>query len=205
MRLFVGIEIPEEIRRRLLEHRRELHRSLPEGRLRWTRPEGWHITLKFIGESEARIDIQKALARVAHVPFEVKIAQAGFFTPAAPRIYYAGVEASAKLCGLASRVERALSEIGIPAEKSPYAPHLTLARGGAGGPRPSRHTSANTLLWPLVRLLEREPRLAKMEFGTMTVLEFHLYRSDPTSGGSEYTRLATFGPASLGGTDADRE
>ena len=51
MRLFVALEVTEEVRERIREVMPDLRKHCPGAR--WVRPEGIHITLKFIGQVEA--------------------------------------------------------------------------------------------------------------------------------------------------------
>ncbi len=50
MRLFVAIEIPDEVRRNLAVLLREFRAISPE--TKWVRPENLHLTLKFLGETD---------------------------------------------------------------------------------------------------------------------------------------------------------
>src|SRR5580658_5066374 len=91
---------------------------------RWVRPEGVHVTLKFIGETppEQVSAIEGALrgARAA-APVEAKFRGAGFFpNERHPRVFWAGVEASPNLAELAGDVDRRLSALGIAAESREF-------------------------------------------------------------------------------------
>jgi len=50
-RAFLALEVPAAIKERLAAAQENLRRELP--RARWTRPDGWHLTLKFLGEVAA--------------------------------------------------------------------------------------------------------------------------------------------------------
>lgn len=61
MRLFVALPVSEEAR----EHvRRAVEPLWRDDRLAWTRPDGWHVTLAFLGEVE---DDPAAVADVGEV------------------------------------------------------------------------------------------------------------------------------------------
>ena len=64
LRLFVAIDLPEDVRESLGRLQSDLRRHDLPG-LRWTRPEGVHLTLKFLGETPASslAAIEGALAR----------------------------------------------------------------------------------------------------------------------------------------------
>src|SRR5258708_38523611 len=92
MRIFIALDIPDEIRARMMEYLEHARSLAPEAR--WARPEGLHVTLKFIGEAgEAKgEEIKSALAGVKAAPFEVSFANVGFFpAPQAPRGFWIGV------------------------------------------------------------------------------------------------------------------
>src|SRR4051812_30839320 len=80
MRAFIAIDITDPIRDRIRALIDEL--KIIEGRIRWSRPEGVHITLKFLGNLQpAKIDAVKAClsAIPGAAPFTVSIAGSGFF------------------------------------------------------------------------------------------------------------------------------
>jgi RNA 2',3'-cyclic 3'-phosphodiesterase len=183
MRIFIALDIPPEIRARMLEYAERTRPLAPEAR--WARTEGLHVTLKFIGETsdEHVAQIKKALAAVKAVPFAIKFAGAGFFPGAkSPRVFWIGVDGGEALSQLAARIDERVSKLGFPREERAYHPHLTLARTGSSPG--SQHQ-----LRPLASLLESE---APPQFGTMTAQEFFLYRSQPQKGGSKYTKLEKF-------------
>src|SRR5688500_13347753 len=79
MRIFIAIEVPEEIRRKLGELQRDLRPTTTSAR--WVAPDSIHLTLKFLGEiAEARLDdIDQALSGLTWLPFQVSVAGVGFF------------------------------------------------------------------------------------------------------------------------------
>jgi 2'-5' RNA ligase len=178
MRLFIALDIPAEIRSRLMEYMERARALAPEAR--WARVEGLHVTLKFIGHvDDAAVEkIKNALRPIQAPPFEVKFTGVGFFPNAnAARVFWAAVESGDGLPRLASTIDAAMEKLGIARESKPYHPHLTLARTSS---RPLRE------LKPL--LADPTP-----QFGTMTAREFFLYQSQPQKGGSKYTKLERFG------------
>jgi 2'-5' RNA ligase len=184
MRLFIALDIPAEIRARIMEYLEHARELAPEAR--WARPESLHVTLKFVGQaSDAKMqEIDGALAVVKAAPFEVSFASAGFFpAPKSPRVFWIGVHADEALPQLAAAIDQAVEKLGFPREEKAYRPHLTLARAGSG-------TGGQHQLKPLAPLLQAK---TPPQFGTMTAREFFLYRSEPQRGGSRYTKLQRFG------------
>jgi len=180
MRLFVALDIPEDVRAAIGALVAKLQDACRDAR--WVRVEGAHITLKFIGEVafEKAEEIKSALATV---PFPAPIAMSfrgvGFFpNERRPRVLWAGIEAGAELSALAAAVEMALEPLGIVRERRAFSPHITLAR----------FESMNGI----ERLHAAIANAGSLEFGSAIAHEFHLYQSVLKRGGAEYTRLATY-------------
>lgn len=184
MRLFVALDLPDEVRqnlRDLIARWKPLCRSA-----KWVRPEAMHVTLKFIGEvSAAKLaPIRAALAQVhSTAPVEMQFHSLGFFpNERRPRVLWCGVAASANLAELAAAVDRAVVPLGIPAESRDFVPHLSLARFKPdSGPRAD-----------LDALLRAADELKTYDFGRTREMEFHLIESILKPAGAEYKRVETF-------------
>jgi 2'-5' RNA ligase len=192
MRIFVGIDLDSEVHSRISRFIEGVEGFAPEAR--WVRPESLHITLKFIGENKpAQVEaIAERLGQIKVSAFNIGCAGYGFFPTAnAPRVFWIGIEARSQLAELAGVVDKTLAELDIPREDRLYSPHLTLARnsGRSGSPKWRQGDGPNAAFAVL------EKRLAAMgplDFGTMTANEFILYQSQPSPGGSKYTKLQRF-------------
>jgi RNA 2',3'-cyclic 3'-phosphodiesterase len=184
MRLFVALNLPDEVREALREVIAKLKPLCTSAR--WVRPEGMHVTLKFIGHAIADGDTQKldatraALASVkSGEPVEIRYHGVGFFPDARrPRVVWCGVEASANLDQLAADIERGLEPLGIPAENRAFVPHLTLARF-----KSPEGVDA---------LARSVAEAASRDFGSARATEFHLFESKLKPGGSEYRKIETY-------------
>ena len=88
------------------------------------------------------------------------------------------MDSSANLPELAGDIDRALETVGLPPEKRPFVPHLTLARFAAPALRE--------------RLRAAIQKNAGREFGSFEAREFHLIESRLKPAGAEYTSLAAF-------------
>ena len=179
-RLFVAVEIPPGIKEELtrLQHGfRDLR-----GRITWVRPQGMHVTLKFLGATPARRipALVRALEEAAGScpAFDVRLAGAGVFPgPSRPRVLWVGVDLGAEaLVALASAVERCLERIGVAPEGRPFRPHVTLGR-------------IKELADP-AELVRRAASLEGRTAGEMHVGEIHLMESRLDPGGAVYTSLA---------------
>lgn len=145
-RIFIAIELPVAVRRRLIEHIDRLRRPLPHARASWVRKENLHLTLKFLGD----IPVTKveALAQAAQraagevEPFEIVVGGCGAFPPRGqPRVLWIGIKDSAgQLELLRTALEDECAQAGFPREERAFHPHLTLAR--IRKPHDSRHLSS---------------------------------------------------------------
>jgi 2'-5' RNA ligase len=131
VRVFIAVFPPPELREEVLARARRL--SL-RGRVRWSRPENIHLTLKFLGEvrEEVLTGLCAALEEVCerHAAFDAGLAGLGAF-PSARRtqILWAGIGVgSDELRSLATDLDDAMAPLGFEREKRPYTPHLTLGR-----------------------------------------------------------------------------
>lgn len=179
MRLFIGLDVPWQIRRNLelvLKHLK------PKAEIAWSPLGNLHVTTKFVGEwTDPELDgLKNALSDVPR-PGELKIAIRGigwFPNPHQPRVLYAGIQGPPELGRLAASTEAVCETLGIPAERHDFRPHLTLAR--VRTPKP---------LFELKRAIAELP---DDRFGEFQSTEFHLYKSELRPGGSIYTKLASY-------------
>lgn len=190
MRIFVGIDLPAEIRERIAAFARDMSALAPD--VRFVHPDTFHVTLKFIGEvSPARVDSLRAALRGVRVrEFPITFRNTGFFpTRRAPRVFWVGIEAGSELAELAAHVDGVCANFGVMRETQPYRPHLTLARSGSGRPQRGRKDAPNLRF---ARLHERLAAIPAPEFGTMTATEFFLYESKLSPRGAQYSKLDRF-------------
>lgn len=190
MRVFIGLDIQDEIRECIARFIAEMRGLAPD--VRWVKPDSLHVTLKFIGEKpdEVVTRIEANLRTVSAVGIDLSFRGAGFFpTPRSARVFWIGIEAGQGLAKLAGEVENALVSLGIPKESRAFSPHLTLARAGSGDPGRRKSDRANQRF---AKLQQKLAEIPAPEFGTMTAREFFLYRSQLSSQGSRYTKIARF-------------
>ena len=132
MRTFIAIEIPESVKKEL---------AAVQGRLRvagvdasWTRAEGMHLTLKFLGEvTEQRVpDIMDNLRKAAEGigPLGFSVSGVGTFpNPKNARVVWTGLAGDIEtLARLQVAVENAMALLGMAREERKFTPHLTLGR-----------------------------------------------------------------------------
>jgi 2'-5' RNA ligase len=192
MRVFVALDIEQPIRERMQRFMDEVRTRAPN--VRWVSPESLHVTLKFIGERpDAMVtSIQSALGTVSASSFQLSFRGVGFFpTEKSARVFWAGIQAGDGFRQLAGEVEKVLVPLGIPPEKRAFSPHLTLARAGDGSGAPGRQPT-DKLNRRFAGLQAGLGKTNVPEFGTMTAEEFWLYRSQLSSRGAQYTKIARF-------------
>jgi RNA 2',3'-cyclic 3'-phosphodiesterase len=179
MRLFTGLDLPEDVREKL---ERLLMLLRPCAHLKWSPVYNLHVTLKFIGEwpEEKLPQLEAALRAVATpepIPIEVK--GLGWFpNPHHPRVFWVGIQGGETLPALVKEIDKALTPLGIAAEDRAFNAHLTLARIKEPA--------------PLQSLRSTIAALESGEFGAFDVNRFHLYRSQPGPAGSIYTKLSEY-------------
>jgi 2'-5' RNA ligase len=180
VRLFVALEIPSAVRENLTAFLDSLRGISKEPR--WVRPENLHVTLKFLGEvEEAKVGAIRNTLEEMRCEQGVKLnfRGLGFFPNGKrPRVFWAGIEASANLKILAADIDGAMDKLGIPRDQRSFSPHLTLARFERPG-------LSETLRKAIAANMERD-------FGSLRTNEFHLIQSKLKPSGAKYTTLASF-------------
>lgn len=182
MRAFVAIPVGEAAREILVRLQETLGRS--DADVRWVRPEGIHLTLKFLGEiAEEAAERLKGLLAAEAVRWPrmaLEIAGVGTFPErGTPRVVWAGCRGDlAKLAGLAQAVERAADQVGVPREGKPFVAHLTIGR--VKSDRGAK------------RLLAAVANQREVPIGREDVTRFVLYRSTLTPDGPIYEEVAAF-------------
>lgn len=143
IRLFVAVPLPPETRQRLAM----LSGGIPGAR--WTAPENFHLTVRFIGEVDGRTydEVAAALGQVRASNFALTLSGIDQFGKGdKARMLWIGVEKNPALHYLRDRVESALVRTGLEPEKRRFSPHVTLARlRGAPGGRLAAFVQTNHL------------------------------------------------------------
>jgi 2'-5' RNA ligase len=133
-RVFVAIELPAAVRRRLIEHIDRLRKSVPDVRASWLPEDNLHLTLKFLGDVPVTkvglvAQATESAARMVD-PFELVVGGCGAFPPnGQPRVLWIGIEdPSNRLSLLQQTLEAQCEAAGFPREQRLFHPHLTIAR-----------------------------------------------------------------------------
>jgi 2'-5' RNA ligase len=130
-RLFIGIKIHEP--KIIFDAQQKLQLALSRSSVKWVKKENFHLTLKFIGETDSRfiIPIIQNLEEISK-GIECFILQSdglGIFGPIhKPNTLFYGFKENPMLSSLQLSVDKALNKIGFDTEKRAFKPHLTLGR-----------------------------------------------------------------------------
>ena len=177
MRLFIAVDLPEEVRSYLGSFKSlfpDLH-----GKVSWVRPENIHITLKFLGEvaDSKTAGIAERLNKIKFLTFSLTLNTFGFFPREnALRVFWINFVAAARLRALSREIDKVLPEF---RNDRSFKDHVTLARIKTVSP------------------LERSSFLEKisslqLERKEFVVDKFVLYRSTLTPRGSVYEPIFSF-------------
>ena len=184
LRLFVAIELPGEVREALGRLQHELQRRGLE-KLRWVRPEGIHLTLKFLGATpvEKVPAIEEALRDAVEGTgsHELALGKLGTFGGSRPRVVWVDLTGDLNaIRDLQDRTEMALNPLGFEREARGWSPHVTLARVS---PESVREVAG--VIAPAMSAV-RAPS------GVIPVREVSLMRSTLRPSGAVYERVAAF-------------
>jgi 2'-5' RNA ligase len=131
LRLFVAVDVPDWVKASL-ETAVAPFRDRDTG-IRWTKAEGWHVTLKFLGSTWPRLldEVRATVASAASAtePFQTRLTEIGVFPgPRRARVVWAGLEdPDARFAEIVRLLDESLSDH-FRTEKRPFTPHLTMAR-----------------------------------------------------------------------------
>ncbi len=158
----------------------------PDRDIRWVKPQGFHLTFRFLGNIEQTrvaplLTALRAAAKL-HPQFRVRTQGLGAFPSLTrPRVLWARLHGDG-LQELHTKIEAALGSCGFPPEGRAFRPHITLGR--VRSPRG----------WNSV--LERIKAYLQYDFGESPIDKVTLYQSDLGPGGAVYTPLgvAPLGP-----------
>lgn len=174
VRVFVALEIPEEMQDTIAKAQETLRES--RARLTLVSPRLIHITLKFLGEVEEKQipEIISAMRSVQFTPFDITIRSINGNNRNRPRVIWGVAEDAGRSTALAALLEDALEPIGFEREERPFTPHATLARVREFHPS----------------LLDKIQVLHEFPCGTCTIRSMKLKKSILTPDGPIYSDIA---------------
>jgi len=132
IRAFIGIDTPASLRNTIADLQRDLHVSSVH--VRWEKPENFHITMKFLGDTTRSVleEIAEALkeevARVPVLTFRADTVGA-FPSRSRPRVIWLGSSTVPdEIFSLQRTIEQAAVKFGFEPEQRRFHPHVTLGR-----------------------------------------------------------------------------
>ncbi|WP_161594525.1 RNA 2',3'-cyclic phosphodiesterase [Marimonas lutisalis] len=173
MRVFVAIELPEDILDGLLPWQDGLPGRLVD-------EENLHLTLAFLGEvDEARLaEVDEALAGLRLAAPVLRVTGLDVFEGRKPKLAFATVERRAALETVQRAVAQAVRGAGVDLRRERFRPHVTLTRFG-------REMSRRDEVQLAGQLGPIPPLEARAE-------AFGLYRSELRPDGPRYVALARY-------------
>ena len=174
VRAFIALELDPRFREAIGQLQARLQPRLAG--LRLVRPEGVHLTLRFLGptrpEQVKALEPRLAAAARACPPLEARVGGVGTFPDRrSPRVLWVSVELPPQALDLQRACERAALDAGFEREQRPFRAHLTLGRW-------RRSTS--------------RPDLPATDLGPTRIDTLILVRSELRQDGALYTPLARF-------------
>lgn len=166
IRVFVALPMPEPVRTDLARLQAALPLSRP------LNPEGFHLTLAFLGDQPEPMleEAHLALAALHPAAFTLTVRGAALFGGDRPRVVYAALAPEPALNALQAKVATALRRAGLEPEARRFTPHVTLGRV-----RPNRDEA--------VRLERAVAATTGFAASSWPVAGVGLWRSDPGPGG----------------------
>ena len=174
MRLFIAIELPEELKKYL----GELGQSLKSESAIVSPAKEHHLTLKFLGNypDDKVNDMKEKLSKIPFESFEGQLDTVGVFpNDDNIRVVWVGLKPVEPFAALAKQIDEATPE--VKGDYPEYVPHLTLARIKAVKDKKS--------FGDRIKSIKVEPK-------SFNVDSFKLIKSTLTPKGAVYEVLGTF-------------
>ena len=127
MRLFIAIEIPEDIKEYLTKIQEEI--DINSNKIGFVKKEQIHLTLKFLGEVQPNdIElIKENLKKITFNKFSVQLNKVGVFpNKNYIRVIWIGLEPEQNILELQKQIDESLKK--LFKKDTNFKPHLTLAR-----------------------------------------------------------------------------
>lgn len=184
MRLFIATRLTDKNYEMLDDLIQSLSSPIGSRNVKWVRPLGIHLTLKFLGDTPEHkiIQIQHVMDEISHgiSAFPISIQGVGCFPNCkSPRVIWVGVkETQGIFQDLQLRLENGLTNLGFSREKRTFHPHLTLGRVRRHVGNADRRAIG-----------EKLNHIEQTDIGTQFIDEILLIRSDLKPSGAVYTHL----------------
>ena len=158
MRLFVAIELSDEVKDALMECIDNI--KVQGGKGNFTRKENLHITLAFLGETERLRSAKACLDLVAFPQFDISLGKQGQFRD----ILWVGVEKSHQLTALAEKMRNYLRSAGFDIDPKPFKAHITVAREFSGDESALALPATNSMKVKSINLMSSERKNGRLVY-----------------------------------------
>ena len=181
MRLFLAIELPDDVRSHLIEVRKRLEIGLPK--ISYTKSDNLHITLKFLGDVDPKRvgAVTESLAMIKPARIELCGTGVECFPNRGPiRIVTTALDGTLPpLRALVESIEQRCKFLGFEKEQRAYRPHVTLGR-------------ARPVMSAKFRALATDATLGLWPGPAFAPAEFVLMDSQLSPEGSKYSTIEHF-------------
>ncbi len=182
MRTFIAIELEKSLKQNLIDFIKEIDPGNKS--IRWVKPGGMHLTLKFLGEIDQE-KTEKVKANLREVfknfaPFMIRFTGTGTFPHNSrhPRVLWMGAEAHPTIFNLQNAIEEEMAKLQFKREKRKFFPHLTLGRV--------------KFQKGIAPVLDKLNSRKNHNFGEMEINKITLFQSSLKPSGAEYYPLEEY-------------
>lgn len=158
MRLFIAIQLSDEIKKALVACMHDLKKQGVEGN--YVPAQNLHLTLAFIGEYDDPAKVRKVIGSVPLPQIRLSISGKGNFG----NLLWAGVKGNQKLKTYVKDLRAALKEAQIPFDDNKFIPHITLIRKTVAKKPYEVHLSKAEMTVEKVSLMKSEMKNGKVVY-----------------------------------------
>lgn len=132
-RVFIAINLPEELKKKLGEVILKLKKINPDYAIRWVKPENLHLTLHFFGDLDKKqiAQVEEGIEEITKqtTSFKMTTGEFGCFpNKKRPRVIFVKVKDAKTAHILVGELEVMLQNLGYKVDTRPWQEHITLGR-----------------------------------------------------------------------------
>ncbi len=158
MRLFIAIQLSDEIKKTLVACMHDLKKQGVEGN--YVPAQNLHLTLAFIGEYDDPAKVRKVIGSVPLPQIRLSISGKGNFG----NLLWTGVKGNQKLKTYVKDLRAALKEAQIPFDDDKFIPHITLIRKTVAKKPYEVHLSKAEMTVEKVSFMKSEMKTGKVVY-----------------------------------------
>ena len=154
MRLFISIDLSDELKNQIISTMHEMKKAGVKGS--YVPKQNLHLTLAFIGETSEGDAVKEAMNRISCKPFRLSLSEIGSFGD----LVYIGMKGNQGLSAAVKSVRSALDAAGIRYDSKKFVPHITIIRKAAG-PWQNVKAPAGEMMVKKISLMKSEEKSGK--------------------------------------------